>query len=179
MLVSVLILVAIVSALAIVFAIGENTKSTSAAKVDLQAHVRQVIDVLARDVRQTISWDIGNNNPSPTHIKFRPVQEWNSTTDTLVLGNNYIEYTYNATSGTITRALLDASNNTIEQREFHNITVDPFYTIDLTNSTVVPLNEGDLLNSRRMVLTVTGQSQLRGGRTLTHTLSEEVKVRNE
>ena len=169
----------ILSALIAVLSIADTSRGISIAKVDLQASVRETVDAFARDVRQTISWDIANNNPSGIHIKFRQAEGWNTTTDTLVLGANYIEYDYDANSGTLTRNITTAAGATLETREFHNLTQTPFYTLDLTNSTVVALNQPDLLNSRRVVIVAAGQAQTNKGQTITCTLTEEIKVRNE
>jgi hypothetical protein len=162
---------------------GEFSSSVSSTKVDLQAEVRRTMDWITKDVRQSVSWEIAdavNNNPSDTHIKFRQVQGWNTTSDTYLLNGNYTEYTYNAGSNTITRRVSDASNNTLQTWNFNNIMQAPFYTRD-SGSNTVPLtgHSSDLLTSRRLIIVIAGQKQVRGSTNTTYALTEEVKVRNE
>ncbi|KPK98577.1 MAG: hypothetical protein AMJ95_03550 [Omnitrophica WOR_2 bacterium SM23_72] len=159
---------------------GEYSRTASAAKIDVQSEVRRSMDWIARDVRQAVSWDIADtsNSPSDTHIKFRKVEGWNTTSELLLLSNNYTEYTYNTSNHTVIRRLSDSSNNTIQTWTLNNIQQAPFYTVNSSGS-VVPLNDGDLLTSRKLILVINGTKPIKGSLNATATLTEEVKIRNE
>ncbi len=165
--------------LCVTLTIGETSRSISTVQVDLQANVRQVLDTVARDFRQTISWEIANNAPSTTYAKFRPVEGWDTASDTLLLGGNYTEYSYNAAATRLTRNILNSAGTVISSRSFYNITAAPFYTVDISDNSIVPLTSAALLGSGRVVVAITGAGLARQGRTLNYTLTEEVKVRNE
>ncbi len=159
---------------------GEYSRAASATKIDVQSEVRRSMDWITRDVRQAVSWDIADasNTPSDTHIKFRRVEGWNTTSELLLLSSNYTEYTYDGNNDTITRRLSDASNNTIQTWALNNITQVPFYTRDGSGS-VVALNGGDLLTSRKLVVLIQGSKPIKGSLNATSVLTEEVKIRNE
>jgi type II secretory pathway pseudopilin PulG len=176
---SILIIGVVMAALSVALTIGETSRSISTAQVDLQAKVRGVLDIVIRDFRQTISWEIANNAPSTTYAKFRPVQGWNTTSDTLSLAGNYTEYSYSAENTTLTRNILDSDGAVLSSRNFYNITAVPFYTVDINNNSIVPMTQAALLNSGRAVIVIAGETQAKQGRTLNYTLTEEVKVRNE
>jgi len=159
---------------------GEYSRSASAAKIDVQSEVRRSMDWIARDVRQAVSWDIADasNSPSDTHIKFRRVEGWNTTSELIRLSNNYTEYTYDASNHTVMRRLSDASNNTIQTWTLNNVQQAPFYTLNGTGD-VVPLNGGDLLTSRKLVVHIQGSKPIKDSLNATSELIEEVKIRNE
>lgn len=179
-LVSAFIFTVIVAALFMVLNIGNFFNSLSSNKADLQADVRRVLDVIARDVRQTISWEIAAaaNTPSDTHIKFRQVDRWDTTTDALALDSDYIEYDYDSALSKLTRRNIDSGGSVTQTREFYNIVQAPFYTLDATGA-IVPLNQTDLLTSRKLVVSISGQKQAGGVPTITFALTQEVKIRNE
>ena len=159
---------------------GEYSRAASAAKIDVQSEVRRSMDWIVKDVRQGVSWDMADvsNSPSDTHIKFRKVEGWNTTSDLLLLSDNYTEYTYDATNHTITRRLSDASNNTLGTWTLNNIMQSPFYTLDGSGN-VVSLNGGDLLTSRKVVVVINGSKTIKGSLNATAELTEQVKIRNE
>jgi len=156
---------------------GELSGTFSSARADQQGEVRRTLDWIVNDIRQTVSWEIANNSPSPEHIKFRQVEGWNTATDTFLLSANYIEYTFDINTNTVTRSLVDGSGNTLQSWVFNNIVQAPFSTINSSGLTV-PLNSGDLLTSTKIVVLISGQNQIRG-KTITYSLTEEVKIRNE
>jgi len=159
---------------------GEFSGTFSSAKGEIQAQVRRTLDWIVKDVRQTVSWDIAdiNNSPSPTHIKFRQVLGWDTVSETYLLSNNYIEYSFDSALNTIIRRLSDTSNTTLQTWKLSNIIQPPFYTKDSFGS-VVPLNSSDLLTSRRLIIKIAGQKQVRGPINTTASLTTEVKIRNE
>lgn len=157
---------------------GELSNTFSSAKADLQAEVRRTIDWIIKDVRQTVSWDIANNNPSDAYIKFRQAQGWDTTNNVLLLNSDFIEYVYDANAKTITRKGLDAGGNTIQAWTFNNIISPPFYTIN-SGGAVVALNSTDLLTSRRLVVVISAQKQVKGALNTSCSLTGEIKIRNE
>lgn len=159
---------------------GEYSRAASAAKIDVQSEVRRSMDWITRDVRQAVSWDIAeaSNSPSDMHIKFRQVEGWNTTSELLLLSSNYTEYSYDTFNHTVTRRLSDSSNNTIQTWTLNNIMQAPFYTMDGSGS-VVSLNGGDLLTSRKLVVLIHGSKPIKGSLNATSVLTEEVKIRNE
>lgn len=143
---------------------------------NLQSEVRRNIGWIVKDVRQSVSWDIANNTPSPDYIKFRQVNGWDTLNNTFLLSDHYIEYTYNAADQKITRRTSDSDNQTIGEWTLNNVTGSPFATIN-SSGEIVPLNSGDLLTSKKLVVTISGQSSqpsLQEG----YSLTEEVQIRN-
>lgn len=147
------------------------------AKNNLQSEVRRTIGWIVKDARQTVSWDIANNNPTPSYIKFRQVTGWDTTNNTFLLSNYSIEYVYNSFNNTITRRTSDLSNNTIGTWIFNDVIASPFFTINSSGS-IVPLNNSDLLTSKQLIITISGESQVQGMQNTTYSLTEGVQIRN-
>lgn len=157
---------------------GQYSNSISIAKVDLQSSVRNLMNWITKDVRQSITWDMANNSPSTIYIKFRQVQGWNAATHTLTLNDDFIEYAYDSSAQTITRRLLDSSGNELQRWEFSDITEEPFYTRD-SSGTIVDMSGSDLLISNRIIIVIASSAQVRGSLNIPFSLTEEVKIRNE
>jgi len=160
---------------------GESSWSFNAAKIEVQSEVRRAVDWIAKDVRQTRRVDIGSNtnNPSSTHIKFKKVIGYDTTGGgSVVLSNNFIEYTYDPDLKIITRTDL----NTNQTWTFRNIIQAPFYTNSSGSIIVIdPLNPGQdspVFQTGNLVIILTGQKQVKSGLNATYTLTEEVKIRN-
>lgn len=149
----------------------------SSARSNLQSEVRRNLGWIIKDTRQAISWDIANNSPSPSYIKFRQVVGWDTVNNTFLLSNYYIEYTYNAINKTITRRTSDLNNNTTGLWTLNHIIATPFATIN-TSGNIVPLNNGDLLTSKKLVITISGLNQVPNGQNTTYSLTQEVQIRN-
>lgn len=149
----------------------------SSARGNLQSEVRRAIGWIVKDTRQAVSWDIANNNPTPGYIKFRQVTGWDTANNTFLLSNYYIEYTYNSINNTIIRRTSDLSDNTLGLWTLNNVAALPFFTIDSLGN-VVPLNNSDLLTSKQLVITISGQSQVQSMQDTTYSLTEEVQIRN-
>jgi|GEM_PF-2268212 len=179
---STLIIGVVMAALSVTLTVGENSKSISTAQVDLQANVRGVLDIVARDFRKTVTQEIVNSEPVPTttYTKFRPVQRWNVTNANYELEANFTEYNYSAANTTLVRNILNSAGAVLSSRNFYNITAAPFYTVDTSDESVVPLTKDTLQASNgRVVIVIAGENQARQGRVLSYNLTEEVKVRNE
>jgi type II secretory pathway pseudopilin PulG len=151
---------------------GQFTYTLSSARADLQSEVRRAIGWIVKDVRQTVSWDMSNNDPSPSYIKFRQVTGWDYVNNTFSLSDIYIEYIYSSLSHTITRRTSDGVEWTINY-----VFEEPFYTIDSLGG-VVPLNKDDLLTSKQLIVTISGQIHVIGAENTTYSLTEEVQIRN-
>jgi hypothetical protein len=170
------------AALSVTLTIGETSRSISTTQVDLQANVRGVLDIVVRDFRQTVTQQIVNSLPAPsnTYAKFRPVQGWNITNANYELEANFTEYNYSAANTTLTRNILNSVGAVLSSRNFYNITAVPFYTVDTSDESIVPLTKDTLQASNgRVVIIIAGQGLARQGRILSYNLTEEVKVRNE
>lgn len=163
----------IFSSLIAVLNVGDFSNNINSQKTDLQADIRRVLSWVTNDVRQTIVWDIADlsNSPNPNHIKFRVVSSWDSVNNTLVLSTNYIEYTYDSTTKILTRS---SGGNTWQ---FNNIIASPFFTRN-SSGTVVALNASDLLSSKKLIILINGQRQVKNNLNINLTLTEEVKIRN-
>ncbi len=149
----------------------------SSARGNLQSEVRRAIGWIIKDTRQAVSWDIANNNPTPAYIKFRQVTGWDTANNTFLLSNYYIEYTYNSINNTIIRRTSDLSDNTLGLWTLNDVVALPFFTIDSLGN-VVPLNNSDLLTSKQLIITISGQSQVSTTQNTTYSLTEEVQIRN-
>lgn len=158
---------------------ADISSAVGLSKVDLQARVRQSLDSIIKDVRSAVSWEMANNNPSDTYIKFRQVQGWDAGNSTFFLSANYIEYSYDNAADRITRRVIDNANNVLEVKYLNNVLKEPFYTVNLAGNAIVPLNQADLLNSRRLVIEIASSSPIRGALKHDFSLRQEVKIRNE
>lgn len=153
------------------------SSALSSARSGLQSEVRRAIGWIIKDTRQSVSWDIANNNPASDYIKFRQVTGWDIANNTFLLSDYYIEYTYSSADNTIVRRTSDLSNNTIGTWTLNNIIAAPFFTVDSLGD-IVPLNDSDLLTSKQLIITISGQSQAGGAQSTTYSLTERVQIRN-
>ncbi len=142
--------------------------NVSSARGRLQSEVRRTIGWIINDTRQAVSWDIANNSPTSSYIKFRQVTGWDIVNNTFLLSDYYIEYTHNAVDHTIVRRKSDLSDNTMGLWTLNNVDAAPFFTVNSLGE-IVPLNNSDLLTSKQLVITVSGG---------TYSLTEEVQIRN-
>ncbi len=147
------------------------------AQKQLQSQVRSTISWVVKDARQAVSWGMANNNPAPDYIAFRQVIGWDTANNTFLLGDQYIEYTYEAANHRIIRRTSDLSDNTIGVWSLDNVHSAPFFTLN-SSGEVVPLNKDDLRTSKQLVISVTGQSSILNLPDITYTLTERVLIRN-
>lgn len=176
-LVVVFLLTIILTALVLTLTTGQSSNSIALAKADLQAKVRRITDWIVRDARQTCLIEINSNTPSQNHIKFKKVTGVNEGTGNYTLAANYIEYDYDAAQDTLTRNEVNDVGVVLNSWEFDHITQSPFYAAQGN-----PLDAGDILTSKKLVIIIAGQDQItvRGSPlTLSFSLTEEVKIRNE
>ncbi len=151
--------------------------NTTLSSKNLQAEVRSALGWIVKDARQAVSWDLANNSPNADYIKFRRVTGWDTVNNVFLLDNEYIEYTFNSVDQTIIRRTSNVSDNTtIGIWTLNNVTASPFFTIDSLGS-IVALNSSDLLTSKRLVITISGQSDL-ADLQAGYSLTEEVQIRN-
>ncbi|MDP2043598.1 MAG: prepilin-type N-terminal cleavage/methylation domain-containing protein [Candidatus Omnitrophota bacterium] len=166
-----------VTALFYIFIGGLNVNDLSSTKVAVQSQARRVSDWVSRDLRQAVVWDLANNNPSATHIKFRPVSGWDIAGDTYQLDANYIEYNYDASADTLTRNLVDGAGTILKSWEFNNIVAQPFFTRDGSGN-LIDL-DNSVGTSKKVVTLISVNKISEKGVNLTASLTTETKIRNE
>jgi len=172
-----LILSVITGALFYTMNAGQVSFTQGSASNVLQSGVRRTLGWITKDVRQAVSWDMANNDPAPDYIKFRQVTGWDIANNTFLLSDYYVEYTYDAVSGTITRRTSDLSGNTIGSWSVNNIIAEPFFTRD-SSGDIVALNQNDLLTSKQLIIAVSGSAQAIAAGNITYGLTGEVQIRN-
>lgn len=153
--------------------------SVGSAKTDLQAKLRLAMDLIVRDVRQTSSTkgkiDLSNPPPSESYIKFVKVSGVdNVNPQNYTLTSDYIEYNYTAALKQLRRNEVNATGSIIKSWNLTNLTQVSFYT-----DPGVPLAQGNITESRKLLVNITGQTQLRNSLVINQTLTEEVKIRND
>lgn len=166
--------------------VGAQAWVINAGSMELQSEVRRAAEWIAKDVRQARRVDIASSayDPTSAHIKFQPVVGYNPAgSGDVVLGANFIEYTYDAGSKTLTRADSGSGNSWV----FNNIAQAPFYTRkdnqDGTYPIVVidpenPGTDSPVLQSGNLVIKIQGEKQTQSGKNISYALTEEVKIRN-
>lgn len=149
------------------------------AKINLQSNVRAVMRWIAKDTRQAVSWDIANNAPSPTYIKFRQVEGTNTTDGSYLWSSYHIEYSYDGGSDSITRSIIEGGVTT-SSITFSDIWDVPFYTVKPGNIPV-PLDASNLTTSRKLIIQLNGHRQVPGPavRDIFYNMTLGVKIRNE
>ena len=168
------ILCIIFAALFTTLTIGESSNAITSAKVDLQAKVRTIMDTIVKDVRQTNINEININSPSANHIKFKKVVGINNTTGSYELADSYIEYSYDSASSSLSRNELNSGGSVLKTVTFDNISQSPFYS-----TSGIPLAPGGIVSSKKLYIIIAATSQVRGNLTLSFSLREQVKIRNE
>jgi len=194
-LIEALITAALLSVLSVSFFLVIAKKNSfyerNMATVDLQAFSRAVLNMIADDVRQTSSYDIANNNPTATHIKFRKVLGVDTLTGGYNYAVNYTQYDYLLIDKKITRSTVDAGGNIIDTLTFGvsaaGIAIDnfSFATVDASGNTVafsedVQANKQNLLANKKLLATIQVTERISNS-SIDVTLSSdrEVKIRND
>lgn len=167
---------------------GERSSAITQAKVDLQAKVRSIIDLITRDVRQTNLNEINNSVPGPGvhHIKFKQVTGIDEGTGNYSLSDYYIEYTYDPDPARLRLTRIKVYDDVTippQTTEFGDITNLRFRS--RLNPKAVPPVDEDLAkdtiiaaDSRKLIITIAAQSQA-NRLTLNFSLTEGAKIRNE
>jgi hypothetical protein len=170
------ILIVVLAGLFSSLAVSSYSQAVGSSRLDLQADVRRTLDWTTKDIRQAISWDICNNSPSATYIKFH-LWTWDQTTHTFSLTNELIEYEYDANARTLTRRLVDSGGTVLESWVFYNISAPPFYTAYISPSDN-EFKTGDLLTNKKLIVVITAQKNVRVSTDIRYSLKEEVRIRN-
>ena len=159
---------------------GESTFPVNSARIDLQAKARSIVDWVARDVRQGANWDIANNSPSDSHIKFRKVEGIDTGSGNYLLSTDYIEYSYDSGLEKLNRYTVDSGGTILETWEFTEIVNPPFYTRDASGDKTTDESNfsSNLLNSKKLIIEISAEKEVRRA-IVTASLEVEVKVRNE
>ncbi|MCM8799529.1 MAG: hypothetical protein NC900_02200 [Candidatus Omnitrophica bacterium] len=160
------LLIAIISALFLLLNTGQFINQTGSLKLELISEVRNVIELLMRDLRQTFAYEIRNNQPASNHLKFRVCLGHDGTN--ILLSNRYIEYIYDNITHSLTR--IDYNFDPERRWTYNDIVVsdpdkEPF---DLTE-----------LNNNKIILTIRVSKEKFFSPPIKETFISEVKLRNE
>jgi len=156
---------------------GQNANDISSAKVLAQSQARMVLDWVNRDLRQTVVWELANNNPSPVHIKFRPVLGWDIGLNTYQLAGTYIEYVYDPALRTLTRNIVNSAQVVLQSWVFNDIMSQPFFTRNSLGN-IVPL-DNSVGTSKKVITLISVTKVSNKGVLQTASLTTETKIRNE
>jgi len=180
------ILGVVMSALLMTLQIGELINGIGSAKVDLEAEARMLVDWITKDVRQSEIKNLYGNDPRGDHIKFN-MWEWNQTGFNQQYTDEYVEYSYDNQTETLSREFRNENGDVLVQNFTGIVMPDPdpvsetgkgiFYT-NYASPTDNNFNSTDLLNNRRIIVVIKKEKSVRN-RLLNFTLVEEVKIRNE
>lgn len=154
---------------------GDASVAVNSDKVHLQAKVRALTELVIRDLRGAISWEINANNPSSVHVKCN-IWSWDPAVNTWQMGSNFIEYSYDAAARTLSRRLVDDKGNVLQETVFSAIAAAPFYTT-YADETSNYFDPNELLSLRRLYVVISSDRVVRG-RSLRAVLVTEVKIRN-
>jgi type II secretory pathway pseudopilin PulG len=194
-LIEALITAAILSVLGVSFFMSITKKDSfyerNMATINLQAFSRSVLNMIANDVRQTSSYDIANNNPTATHIKFRKVLGVNTLTGGYNYDANYTQYDYVSADKKITRSIVDAGGNIIDTLTFGvnaagiAINTFSFATVDASGNTVTfgedtQANKQSLLANKKLLAAMQVTERISNSSVdITLSLDREIKIRND
>jgi type II secretory pathway pseudopilin PulG len=154
--------------------IGQFSDAVGSARIDLQANLRNLMDWIVRDVRQTYPIQINSNDPSVNHIKFKKVVGIDNTTGNHTVSARYTEYIYNNTTLQLRRNELNDTGSVLFSLVFSNITASHFYS-----DVGVPLYNDTILGSGKLIVVISGQKQARNNVLLNLNLNETITLRNE
>lgn len=166
-----------VTALFYILTTGQNVNDLSSARVSAQTQARRVSNWISADLRQAVVWDLANNSPTATHIKFRPVLGWDIAGNTYQLDANYIEYNYDAALNRLTRNSLDGAGTVLNSWVFDDITAQPFFTRDGSGSLIALDNS--VGTSKKIVTLISVNKVSEKGVNAAASLTSEIKIRNE
>ncbi|MGE5308305.1 MAG: hypothetical protein ACM3OC_04410, partial [Deltaproteobacteria bacterium] len=155
--------------------VGGSSISVSAEKLNQQARARAIMDWVSRDLRNAISWEINANNPTSNYVKFN-LWSWDTAANTWKLGDQFVEYSYNSATSTLSRRLLDNTGTVLQETDFPDVILSPFYT-SYTDEFTNQFDKNVLLASRQMILVIRTHHAARG-RDVSSTLIENIKIRN-
>jgi type II secretory pathway pseudopilin PulG len=158
-LITTFVLTVIMAGLFLVLDMAEFSQSATSAKLELRAELRRAMDWIIKDVRQTSAYQIANNAPTSSHIKFKVCLGHNGTS--LIWSDNYIEYTYDSTLKRITRTESASGRSWY----FNYIITEPFDVSGVSTNS-------------KLIVTISGERQRQGLPDITSTLTAQVKLRN-
>lgn len=174
-------MLAILAALLALLNLGQFTNSILSPRLDLQGSVRNTLDTVVKDVRQSASYeiaDVATNNPSATHIKFRKVDSWDPATNLFIFFPDFIDYSYDTVEKKLTRSIINSAGTVIAAREFYNINGAPFYSVDPASGALLPLDPNVLRSTGKLVVIINGEKQILGSTNINFSLQQEIKIRN-
>lgn len=175
------ILMVALAGIFLVFNFGQAQSPLDLAKIDTQARARIIMNRLVNDLRGAVVWDIADNNPSCSYVKFRKLQgiDERGYYDFL---SEYIEYFYDQETNTLSRSELDSEGAVLSKVVFENIREDVFYILSATGenqNSIVCLNEHDLRSRRFIITNVKVEEPRAAGIAAVSSLTKRISVRNE
>lgn len=137
---------------------GSFFNTVTAQRLPLQQEARNILGWVAKDVRQTSSYHILDNNPSSNHLKFKLCAGHDGTA--ILWEPNYIEYTYDPDARTLTRRDLGSGRSWV----FANIVSPPFNVTQIAGNLI-----GITIHVRKVIRgDISGEAKM----------TAEVKLRN-
>lgn len=158
----VLILCGVFYVLFLVLNVGYLSNLIASKKIEVQEEARRTMDWIVKDLRQTEADEIKSNSPQASYLKFRIYSDYVVPNP---IWSNYIEYSYDGTSDTLTRKDYGTNFTMI----FHNITDAPF---GIDQDWI----DGD---EDKLPVIISTQKPVRGSLLANFSLATEVKIRNE
>jgi len=158
-LVTAFILLVTFGALLMVLVMGNFSNTVGAAILPLRQEVRNITGWIIKDVHQTSSYQINNNSPLTSHIKFKVCTGHDGSN--ILWSSDFIEYTYDAGTQTLTRQDFNTGSTT----QFSNIISAPF-------------NTSGLVSNNKLTVTVHIRKSVLGAMNSEFSLTTEVKIRN-
>lgn len=178
LLVSLSILAIFLSGLFSVFNFTQSHSPSEAARVSALSKARVVSSRLSGDLRNSVVWDIANNDPSCSYIKFRQIQGIDTEDGTYDFVSQHIEYSYDQESRELTRTKLDSEGEIISEIVFPGISSEIFYTLNSEGEKVC-LNGSDLLSQGFIIIEVKAKESGRRNLPVYSNLTRKIKLRNE
>jgi len=164
-----------------IFITGTTLHDISSTKVLAQSEARRVSDWVSRDLRQAVGWDLVNNSPNSSHLKFRPVLGPDIASGVgYQLDTNYIEYNYDINSHKLVRNLLDSTGAVLKSWEFSDIMTEPFFLRNISGN-LISLNKNDLMAmTRKKIVSLISVNKISNrGSILSVSLTAETTIRDE
>ncbi|MCF7916205.1 MAG: hypothetical protein K9L61_00315 [Candidatus Omnitrophica bacterium] len=174
--VSFTILITALTGIFLILNTGETFSPINLGRADVAAKTRVIMNRIVNDLRGAVIWEIANNNPSCTYLKFRKTEGIDTSDGSYILSANYVEYSYDLNTDTLSRSeFKDGSLNTVGYR---NITENVFYILNSAGEAVC-LNGSDLLSQNFIIVNINLEEQAGAVENVGFSLTQKVKIRNE
>ncbi len=176
--VSASILLIVLAGVFLLFNFGQTQSPISLDQTAVKAKTRIIINRLVYDLRHAVTWDIANNNPSCSYLKFRKLKGIDTADGSYYFSSNYIEYSYDKEANLLQRLELDEDENILGEVIFENVTEDVFY-IFCSQEGLVCLNAGDLLSESFIIVNIKIEKPKRMGHAIEASSTQRITMRND